>query len=261
MESLINDFLKKKKIDDSYVQGNGNEYIKNLFLNICIFVVCFLVYRNIKTKLSNKSNTLSLVTLTMIGLFAIYSVVNFQGEFIAFRGLNYLEAALTIVYIISIIVFVLALPITFQDKTKLAFIFGSAGCIMGPLLVVSPVGSRCFFASYVMLVYFVMELYKYVSIKDKDAICSKIIWLKLLICVVYVFYFYIFGTINKADKIRIEKAREDIANGAETIEVMNLPYTRFLWCANPQKDTVWEERFKLFYELDETVKIENVKVK
>lgn len=39
VESLVNDFLEKKKIDDSYVQGNGNEYIKNLFLNICIFFV------------------------------------------------------------------------------------------------------------------------------------------------------------------------------------------------------------------------------
>jgi len=39
VESLVNEFLEKKKIDDSYVQGNGNEYIKNLFLNICIFFV------------------------------------------------------------------------------------------------------------------------------------------------------------------------------------------------------------------------------
>jgi hypothetical protein len=39
VESLVNDFLEKKKIGDSYVQGNGNEYIKNLFLNICIFFV------------------------------------------------------------------------------------------------------------------------------------------------------------------------------------------------------------------------------
>lgn len=37
--NLVNDFLEKKNLDDSCVQGNGNEYIRNLFINICIFFV------------------------------------------------------------------------------------------------------------------------------------------------------------------------------------------------------------------------------
>ena len=42
------------------------------------------------------------------------------------------------------------------------------------------------------------------------------------------------------------------------IEVENLPYGSYIWTPNPTADTVWKERFELFYGIDEEITIKNV---
>ena len=74
------------------------------------------------------------------------------------------------------------------------------------------------------------------------------------------FFFGVFGTVTFYNQRRVNKAREDLKTGEETITVENLPFGQYVWTPNPTKDTVWETRFKLFYGLgDETVRIKNVK--
>lgn len=247
------------KAASTFVETISQEgFLNNVFLNICIFVVCFLVYKNIKNKLHENVKLLMKVSLLIIGCFSLYSIVNFQGEIIAFKYLDYIEACMTVLYILSIFTYILLLPITWDKKIKLAFIYGSIGFMMAPLLVVSPVGSRCFFATYVMFIYLVLELYQYVSQEDMKFVEKKMILLKGLIGVSIIFYYYIFTTIYIADVNRLEKAREDINAGKKVIEISNLPFSRFLWVADPFKDTVWEERYKLFYDIDQTIRIENI---
>ena len=68
-----------------------------------------------------------------------------------------LEVAATVCYVLSLIAFIWILPFDKTEKIRLSFILFSAGFMIAPLFLVTPIGPRCFFAPYVILIYFVLE--------------------------------------------------------------------------------------------------------
>ncbi len=171
------------------------------------------------------------------------------------KSLYYVQGAATAAYIISCVVFLFILPFKANQKARLLFILGSVGCMIAPLLVVTPIGSRCFFAPYVMMVYLAMELYRLFDKNTKEH-CSKISKAAIISAAVGVIYlFYIYGTISICSNKRIEKAQQEAKAGYEIIEVKPLPYRNYIWCSDVDED-IWAERFKLFYDIDENVQLQ-----
>lgn len=127
--------------------------------------------------------------------------------------------------------------------------------MIAPLLVVTPIGSRCFFAPYVMMVYLAMELYSLFDETVKEQ-CAKISRATIVTASVgMLFLFYIYGTISICSNKRIEKAQQEAKAGYEIIEVKPLPYRNYIWCSDVDED-IWAERFKLFYDIDENVQLQ-----
>lgn len=243
---------------DAYLNTIISEgFINNVVLNIFLAAVCFILWIKVKDKLSKIPRSLGLIAITVILAFASSSLVISISDIKPWKILLYVQGAATIAYIIAFIVFLFILPFEINKKVKLLFILGSVGCMIAPLLVVTPIGSRCFFAPYVMMIYLAMELYSLFdeNIKKQCAKLSKAAIITASVGVIFLFYIY--GTIFVSSNARIEKAQQDAKAGYDVVEVKPLPYKNYVWCSDVDEE-VWAKRFKLFYDIDEHVQIEQV---
>lgn len=253
----------KTGIVDKAIDSFLNVIVKEGFLNnfvllSCLTLICLVIWFEIKNKISKKARVIGYISIFINIAYTALSIMHqLSQQFTEAEILIILEGLATIAYVAALIAFVLILPFDFVEKVKLLFILGSAGCMIAPLLVVTPIGSRCFFASYVMFIYFAIELYSNFSEKHKlqFAHLSKAITVVAIIGALYLFYVY--GTICKNHNERVEKAQAEAAAGKKIVEVQELPYKNYVWCSDMYEE-VWETRFKLYYGIDEKVKIKMI---
>lgn len=228
-------------------------FLNNFVLNLFLAAVCIAVWYCVKDRLSNKSRVIGGMSLAVIVMYASLSLMNRVGSVDATGALVYAQGGATAIYILAVFIFLIILPFAAQEKAKLLFIFGSTGCMIAPLLVVTPIGSRCFFAPYVMILLLAMELYSNIdeAVKAKASLLTRSAALASVAAIVFLFYIY--STIYSANISRVEKAREDSVKQS-VVEVCRLPYKKYVWCSDVDKE-IWAKRFKQFNGIDENVKI------
>lgn len=231
-------------------------FLNNLVLNICLCVVAIILWHEMKSQMSDKGKVLGQICIWIIVAYTVTTVINAVSDVQQLRILRYAEGAATLAFIVAWIVWVIIIPVTGVQRLKLLFILGSAGCMIAPLLVVTPIGSRCFFSSYIMQICFLLELLTLTSNHIKRILCRNIRYMIITCSVAYLYLCYIYGMIFISDHNRITKAKSDVEKGKEVIQVENLPYEKYVWSSRPETGSVWEERFKLFYDIDLNIKIE-----
>lgn len=69
----------------------------------------------------------------------------------------------------------------------------------------------------------------------------------------FVFYFGVYLTIHKHDIERLELIREAANQMQKEVVVHKLPYNDYVWCGEPEENTIWQERYKLFYNIDNDI--------
>ena len=125
-----------------------------------------------------------------------------------------------------------------------------------PLLVVNPVGPRCFIPMYLFYIIFILDLTDYVIVKKYISVNENTIKMFIypvsLVVIVYVLSVY--GYIFKFDLVRskvINKYRNN-----DYICIPKLPYNyKYLHHSEPE-DELFELKFKNFYNLDDNTKLE-----
>ncbi|MGN0534157.1 MAG: DUF6056 family protein [Eubacterium sp.] len=228
-------------------------FLNNFVLNLFLAAVCIAVWYCVKSRLSKKARAIGGLSLAVIVMYASLSLMNRVSSIERTEILAYAMGGATAIYILAVCVFLIILPFWAQEKAKLLFIFGSTGCMIAPLLVVTPIGSRCFFAPYVMILLLAMELYSNIdeAVKEKASLFARSAALACVVAIVYLFYIY--STIYCANIHRVEKAREDSVKQS-VVEVCQLPYKKYVWCSDVDKE-IWAKRFKQFNGIDENIKI------
>ena len=242
----------------SYFNTIVNEgFINNLILNLFLVGVCLITWFSVKNRLSKKAKVSGLISILVMVAFVSVSLMLNVGNPTVLYTLKYAVGLATGAYILAFIIFLIILPFEMNQKIKMIFILGSTGCMIAPLLIVTPIGSRCFFAPYVMMLYLGMELYSAFDETVKKY-CEKVSRAALITALVGLLYlFYIYGTISICNHERVKAAQTDARNGAEIIQVEELPYKNYVWCSDVDKK-IWKRRFKLFYDIDKNVKIEQI---
>lgn len=133
-------------------------------------------------------------------------------------------------------------------------------CVAVPLLVVNPIGERCFFATYALFLMLLLEFISLLEVEtDTQMIFTKSFkYACLITCFAGLgFYLIIFSSYIRIDKERLARIERQVEAGKTTVEIRHLPYESYLWTATPEGEP-WIERYKLFYGLPKNLKIKAV---
>ena len=190
------------------------------------------------------------------------NAMSLVGILLAFRYLGYFQKIVITccsgVYLLTVVVLVLLLADP-PRKWKLLLPLGCAVVVCAPLLLVNPIGPRCFFAAFLFLMAFAAELLDCcVTEAKKEALLKKLLIPGVgVFLAAVIFYISIFYPIQVCSNKRIDFARYQSDKGEKTVLVCELPNLEYLHCSSPASEP-WTERFKLFYGLEEDVELKVV---
>lgn len=164
-----------------------------------------------------------------------------------------LEVLLALLYVFSIFLMILCFVEKGRKFRMLLPLYCVAGSLM-PLLVVDPLGPRCMFVGYLLMMVFIVDLAGYLS--ARLALREK--WLSRIVCLILavqvLVFANIFYSVHYYNTLRLETAKKQAEAGKQTILVSDLPHSEYLWNCIPEKKL--EERYKMFYGLDESLQFE-----
>ena len=247
----------------NYFDVIGKEMMfDNIVLCVVMAIVVLIAFIQYHEKLeSNMAKIVSCISLTLVMGTLVYGIVTrVDTEWIYnWKYGKYLDGVFNVIFWISLLVLVLSL---FKDKYvkyRLSFILGCIACVSGPLLMVTPIGPRCFFATFVLTIWFIAEVCNLVNInEDIYGILTKMEIAALVI--VMGMQFAVYAPIYKADRARLDKVRKAESEGKSEVTIQRLPYEGYLHAPSPSEE-IWEYRYKLFYNISQDLKIKVVEHK
>ena len=130
--------------------------------------------------------------------------------------------------------------------------------MIAPLLIVNPVGPRCFFGAFLMMMVFLVDLFSYLYALWQPKFTKKLLYgltaIALLLSIACIAIYY---PAYKWDLSRTKLAKAQSNKNTKEIVICDLPNEEFMWECTPKED-YWITRYKLFYGLDEDAKIKIV---
>jgi len=232
--------------------------MNNIALNTVLLIICIGIYINLKTKINLKNMPMSISIWIMVAYY-FFSVLSI--DFAKQSELIYFEGIFTFINGISLIVFSLFTARYVGDMKKMIAIIGSILCLVAPLFVVTPIGSRCFFATYIFFIILVCELCSIlINISYLEIIknCIKKASISASIAGL-IFYFILFVPIYQTDIERLEYIKQHVALGETKIEFLRFPNEEYIWLATPSA-TYWQNMYKMFNDLPEHIELQPVYV-
>lgn len=231
-------------------------FLENHFLNIFVGFIClYLIYKYFE-KIKN-NDLLKKSAVVCISIF-ICCVLSLEFYTLCINNFNlsdfYIKALFSVIYTFYwIFIFVLLFIVIFDKKVKIKLIFYliSIALIAGPLLVVNPIGPRCFFPTYILFVLFGIELFNYAFI-DKINSVRNVIFIKYFIIIFISIYLLIYGL-----AFLVETHRNIyIKNNLDKTDLVlpKVPFVEYMWNPNPGGKT-FTDRFKLFYGIEDDVNL------
>ena len=230
-------------------------YMNNVVLNAALFFISFLVVFSLRKELSIIILKIAKASVFINSIYLAWSIFSvFFLDYNKPKILLAFEGAFTLLSGLALIYLVVVASIHHKKILKTSFLMLSNLFITATLFVVTPIGSRCFFAGYVFFILLLCELVtmlpehyteKFVKYKVKTIA-------NVMIVVLLVFYFIIFSVIHVTDVQRIQRIRQKISEGETVIEVIKYPFSSYLWCSEPGGE-IWGERYKYFYDLPEDI--------
>lgn len=140
-----------------------------------------------------------------------------------------------------------------RDKTLLLML--SIPVLIAPLVVVTPIGPRCFFPPYLMLSGVSVMLLSYLQGRlklSRDAEKGIAVSMVSVSLASIVFLFSIYSVIHNYDVKRNDYVKKQLDSGFKKVIVYYLPYSSYVWNGDPDSEP-WDDRYKRFYGIDEDV--------
>ncbi len=145
------------------------------------------------------------------------------------------------------------------NRLKLVFPALCIPFMVAPLLVVNPIGPRCFFCAYLMMMLFTVALFNYLfdRVIHSTALMTIKAFLSTTLLLLMALYVGIFEPIHQFDKMRNNFSKSQAENGDKQIVISRFINNSYLWCAEPNQEP-WSTRYKLFYGLNQDLTFEYV---
>lgn len=237
--------------------------LNNVWVNLAILIVCWLLYRQTVKKMTIKrERLLARLCVCVILFYNVWALLSSFGiaTWTKQKFLLHSEAILVVLYMVALISFTVLVAAHAKQLWEILFWNGTIVCIAAPLLVVNPIGERCFFATYIMFAMLLMELACMINHETvRTLLAGKAFsYACILISVAgLAFYFNIFTSIHQTSQARLARIEKQVAKGKTSVEILHLPYESYLWTSTPEKEP-WIERYKLFYGLPEDLELKAV---
>lgn len=254
------------------IKGHLETIISQLFINnipllVIISVLCSVLAFSFHKKSRNTKLNLAvyaLVFLNVMTLGIMLAKKSFSYWILAVGSeqsgnLTFLFLLFTVcVYCLSVLSLVLVCITDLNTKFKILLLLISAPIIVTPLLVVNPIGPRCFMPPYFIMAAFCVSVFDYLQkelhfsecVNRGVAVSSAAASLAM-----FIFAFSIYSTVHAYAEKRDEYVVKQIKNGESVVTVCRLPYTSYVWTGDPATDP-WDYRYKLFNGIDEDVQFE-----
>lgn len=249
---------------ENYVQEIAKHLcLNNVWVNLAILIVCLLLYRQCRPVWKNsKEQFLAKLCLAGMTVFNIWALLSSFGITVDLKQnrLLYMEALLVMLYMLALIGFSILAGLRQKCLWKLMYWNAGIVCIAAPLLVVNPIGERCFFATYILFVLLLIELGCQLTHESVTAFLQAKAFRNACICIGlagFAFYLNIFSSIAQVDHERLARIERQVAAGKTSAEICHLPYESYLWMPTPGIEP-WIQRYKLFYGLPEELELKAV---
>lgn len=236
---------------NTYTQEIYRYFIQNnivilIIIGILAIIATVKYYKKNKPIKKYEDILLKLSSLIIIGFitYLVYTkLMNGTNIFILDDLRSPMEALISSVYIIALLISTFFL---FNGEKKWLVLFEIVSVIImaAPLLIVTPIGPRCFFHIYIYYIMIGIEYYSLVT-KNKEredlSLVFSIAAMLLLICT-----FNVYRDIHKIDLMREEYIKEHKDDDHIYLpEVRNAYYT---WGVNPES---YIYRFKVYYGIED----------
>lgn len=249
---------------ENYVQQIAKHLcLNNVWVNLAILIVCFLLYRQCAVRMTRRRErqtaALCLAVMTFFNVWALLSSFGI-ATWTKQNRLLYLEALLVGLYMLALIGFSILIGIRQKCLWKVLFWNASIVCVAAPLLVVNPIGERCFFATYILFVFLLLEFGCQLTGDAVTGLLMSKTFRTTCVCISLAglaFYLNIFSSIYQVDHERLARIERQVAAGKTSVEIRHLPYESYLWTSTPEAEP-WIERYKLFYGLPEDLELKAV---
>lgn len=242
-------------------------FTKNFLMLIIISLLCVALTASfIKTAENEKEKSIAkkaaTVNVICLGVVLLRSVFGVWVSAIPVGGIKF---ALNCFVLLAAAIYFLALCVTaavcVKDKTKKGAVIASVfslPVLMAPLLVVNPIGPRCFFPPYFICILICVCLYDCLLDGCSDKKDIERYAVKPLVatsCAMLAVLFAVYVPVHYYNVRRNSYAIRQAELGYEKITVCRLPFKSYVWTGDPEKEP-WTERYKLFYGFDSDVQLE-----
>lgn len=223
----------------------------NLIINILLIIFIYLLMKKVKIKKLQK------IFFYFSLSYIIYSLINilYPTWNILIDYTPHFEGLYTGIYIITTTYLLITLIKDKLLKERIIFYITSIIILTLPLLIVSPIGSRLFFITYVLFILIILELYNFIY---KENIINKKTF-KILVLIIAISFIHLFSiniTTYIENRIRLNKIENDIKENKKIIKLERFTYEDYIHGeATPTPNTIWEDRYKLFYKIPEDKEI------
>lgn len=204
--------------------------IDNTFLSILILIICILIITRNKSYNKKKFNLnqvficLSLISIIYIFIMCFIDILEFP------RVIRLTKYALDVLFtlIFCIILFYVIYKENFECKNQIYFLYSSIIVASLPLIIISPIGPRCFFICYVFLVIICLNMISHIYdtnlIKTPNIKYISIIILSLIVInKVYIYY-----NVNSIYKERNVYIQQEMEKGSDLIVIPKLPFNKYI---------------------------------
>lgn len=237
--------------------------VDNLIFSNCVMcivatlVLSALVFRYVSSSTDKASKTASVVALTLnyasMAVIIMENVSSGNGMFPALQAKR-VQILTAGIYVLSVFL-ISFLCIDKHRRFKTMLPLYCVPVVVAPLLLVNPIGSRCFFVAYLFMMAYIADVFAYL-VKDSKLNSITVKSLVYLGCVTLVcqaiIYLSIFFPVYTCDQKRNDFAKAQSDNGEKTVYICELPNRSYLWTSSPVNEP-WITRYKLFYGLKEDV--------
>ena len=142
-------------------------------------------------------------------------------------------------------------------RRKALFLLLCIPLLLAPLMLVSPIGPRCFFPPYLLAMGVCVVLFSYLkeSLKPDEARSKRIsAFLLSVSAVLLCFLTGVYGVVHWHDVRRNELVKKQVDAGFKTAVMYYLPYTSYVWNGDPDIEP-WNDHYRQFYGIDKSVKL------